>query len=136
LLFDPLVYIAESCGKSLNAFLEKVPTVWQPVMIVIITVFLLLCILLLTKSRIRFGFFEIGPAATQVRRMEREEINALTDRIRQEIRGVIREELVPVRDGNLEELPNLGSAVREERAHDRQTPGGVHDIRNTQSPAT
>ncbi|CAB4022957.1 Hypothetical predicted protein, partial [Paramuricea clavata] len=131
LLFKPLEYVAHSCGRSLNAFLEKVPTVWQPIMFVLITIFLLLFILLFTKSRIKFGFFEIGPAPTQVRRLGRDEINALENCIRQEIRNVIRREAPPLRNGNVDELPRIGRAVQEERADDRHIPS---DVRETESP--
>ena len=112
-------------------------------MVVLITIFLLLFILLFTKSRIKFGFFEIGSAATQVRRLGRYEIDALENCIRQEIRDVIRREAPPLRDGNVEELPRIGRAVQEERADDRRIPSGVretespeYDIPVTQIPAT
>ena len=113
LVFEPVIYIADSCGRSLNAFLQHVPAVWQPAMVVVITASLLLCVLLLSKSRIKFGFFEIGAADTDVRKIGREEIIALRNCIRDEVRDVIRCQ------ENIEELPRIGSAVQEERARHR-----------------
>lgn len=82
-------------------------------MVVLITVIIFFCILLLTKSRIKFGFFEIGAADIHVRKLEREEMNALRNCIREEIRDVIR------REENIEELPRIVRAVQEERAEGR-----------------
>ena len=77
---------------------------------------------MLTKSRIRFGFFEIGPDPVQVRRLEKEQMDALRDCIRNEIReNDPRAIAAPVREGNVEEFSR--TAVQEERAqgHDEAT---------------
>ena len=133
LFFKPLEYIADSCGRSLKAFFIHVPTVWQPIMVVLITVILLLFILLLTKSRIKFGCFEIGPTVTVAKRLESQEIDTLRDCIRQEIRDVFERKVAPDRFGNLEESPRLRRSVQDERADHREITGGVqeYDIPNT-----
>ena len=79
-------------------------------MVVLITVLIFFCILLLTKSRIRFGFIEIGAPDTHVRKLEREEMNALRNCIRDEIKKV-----------NIEELPRIREAVQEEKLKGRHS---------------
>ncbi|XP_028416186.1 chloride channel CLIC-like protein 1 [Dendronephthya gigantea] len=137
LFFKPLEYVADSCGRSLKAFFIHIPTVWQPIMVILMTIFLLLFILLMTKSRIKFAFFEIGPATTQAKRLERQEIDALKHCIRQEICDVLKRK-VDVFDrkdrlNNLEESPRLSSSVEEERVDHRKITGGVqeYDIPHT-----
>jgi hypothetical protein len=95
-------------------------------MLILITVIFLLCLLLLTNSRIRLGFFEIGRVPAQVRRLEREDMDALRECIRREImarRGIN----APVGNRNLEEFPNVQRAVQEERAQDHDEASGVQE---------
>ena len=83
----------------------------QPVMLVVVVGMLLFCLLLLAKFRIKLAFFEIGPAAATQVRLEGNDMNALRDCIRKEIR-----EIAPVRNGNVEELPRIKRTADEERA--------------------
>lgn len=97
-------------------------------MIVLISVVLLLFILLLTKSRIKLGFFEIGPA------VQAAEIHALKNCIREEMKAVLHRQPVAVRDGNLEEFPRIVHAVQEERAKELlHVPRGVCETESPES---
>lgn len=104
---------------------------WQPIMIVIITVIMLLCIFLLMRYRVKFGFFEIGPGVTYTRRLEKEDIEDVRNCIRQEIANFIRREVAPVKQGNLEELPKIKAAVQEERSDGHYIPHGVRETNSS-----
>ena len=84
-------------------------------MVALITILIFFCILLLTKSRIRFGFIEIGAPDTHVRKLEGEEMNALRNCIRDEIKNVIHRKV------NIEELPRIRGAVQEEKLKGRHS---------------
>lgn len=124
-LVKPLEYIAEALGRSFSAFFMHVPGQWQPFMFLGIVVTLLLCLLLCTKSRIKFGFFEIGPATQPLTRLQNEDITSLLKAVEK----IIRKEIEPIRKRRTE-IPRNEAVVHDEKLDVEVN----HCVRETHSP--
>ena len=80
-----------------------------------------LCLVFFTKFRIKFGFFEIGPAVQPLRRLHQDDMKALGDCIGGQLNENMKKKMQGGRGGK---VPRIATAVVHDEKH------GIQDLQS------